>query len=161
MRHRRSRPSPMGGTDEVRILLAELSGRVDSIDEVQDALQKSVGLIIDRLDRMNTSFNEKIENRFRPQWQTWIGMAMIVGGLFGAFWQAGISPLKEGEQIHTSQIAVLDERVRGLAREIMGNFVNNSRFMDYQKFDTDQLRDLKTDIMRLENYIWGPKSGDH
>ena len=101
---------PRATNDDLRVLIAELSGKVSKVDSDYAELRNTVVALSQHIDRAVGGIHEKIDSLVRPQWQTYIAAAGFLVVLLGSFWAAGITPIKETQYQHALTVERLTEK---------------------------------------------------
>jgi len=151
---RRRVRSNIGAADEdARIGLVELSTRLDAIDSDYGELRSVVVGLGKRIDDAMSSINAKIDQRFQPQWQTWIAGIGLVGAVFFAF----IAPIQQQQKDHASLIKDLAVEHRNFVQSIGAElnrrnelFVQQSEHREYRARIDNALNGIRTRIGRIE-----------
>ena len=99
-------------TDDLRVLIAELSGKVSKVDQDYSDLRSTVVALSHHIDNAVESINLKIDASLKPQWQTYIAGAGFLIVLLGAFWAAGITPIKDTLALHAVSVNRSDDLIR-------------------------------------------------
>ena len=139
--------------NDVRIALAEMATRQDSVDTDLQEVRQAVVNLGKRIDDMGASINAKIDQRSQPQWQTYIGVAALLGGLFFAF----IGPLKEKDgdldrEIGKVQIKQdnFEKDVNTTLKERNSLFVSQPEHKEYRLRVDDKFADMRGRLFVLE-----------
>lgn len=139
-----------------RIALAELSTRLDSMDADYTDLRSAVVGLGSRIDALGSSINAKIDERARPQWQTYIAGAMLLGGLFFAF----IEPIQRTQIERGVQIANLGIEHKLFVKDVGDTlerrnnlFVGQAEHREYRARVDDAINGLRRDMVRIETGI--------
>lgn len=98
---------------DVRVQLAGLSARQKALDQDLGDVRQAVVNLGTRIESLATTINAKLDDRFRPQWQTYIAGAIALGGFAAMFWTAGISPIKDTLSLHVIEM----NEIKSSARE--------------------------------------------
>jgi len=139
---------------DVRIALAEMVTRQDSVDSDLQEVRHAVINLGKRIDEMGSSINAKIDQRSQPQWQTYIAGAMLLGAMFFAF----INPLKDKDndldrailKVEAS-LGVFEKRTGDdlAARNLL--FVSQTEHKEYRTRIDEKLSDLSKEIGAIES----------
>ena len=141
------------GRDDTRVALAELSSRLDAIDADYHDLRTAVVGLGKRIDEMGNAINAKIDQRSQPQWQTYIGGAMLLGGLFFAF----ISPIQQNQVMLAAAIKDGVTEHRAFVKEVTDTldrrnelFVGQKEHQEYKLRVDNSLVDLRRDLSTID-----------
>lgn len=139
--------------EDDRIKLAELSSSISALDTDYRDLRTTVINLGKRIDDAMTSINAKIDQRFQPQWQTYIAGAMLVGGLFFAF----IAPIQGIQKDHGTDIKAISQEHRDFVKDMRNVldhrndlFPTQKEFKEYQSHTSDLLSSIRKDVDRVE-----------
>jgi len=116
-----SRRSLLENSDDMRVVLAQVAARVEAIDNDYTDLRGSVVEMGRRIEQIGEGINAKIDAFTRPNYQVYIAFGSMVLVLFGAFWTAGISPIKDVQVTRGAAIAEIDSRMRAHDKEDSDN----------------------------------------
>lgn len=139
--------------NDVRIALAEMAARQDSVDSDLQDVRHAVVNLGKRIDEMGSSINAKIDQRSQPQWQTYIGAAGLLGMLFFAF----IAPLKEKDADLGRDIARIETKHVSFEKDVVDTlaarnllFVSQVEHREYRTRIDERLSDLNRQVMAIE-----------
>lgn len=133
---------------DVNVGLVRLSSRLDHFDEDYRDLRASLATQWKRMDELTTSItakiealgssiNDKIEQANKPQWQTYISGALLIGSIFYAF----ITPIQKAQEVQDHRIEETMREHRTFVTDVTNEFARRNSIFVTQK-EHDDLKEV-------------------
>lgn len=153
--------------EDDRIKLAELASSLEAADNdyrdlratvlnLGKRIDETVVNLVKRIDDMASSINSKIDQRFQPQWQTWIAGIMLVGAAFFSF----IQPIQNTNVELRDMIKGVTGNHQQFVRDVNAEFnrrneifIQRTEHVEYRSRIDNALNGIRTRMDRVETAI--------
>ena len=131
----------------------DLGDAVAALDQRVVALDREIAGVSAAINALRG----ELSRRFEPQWQNYIAGAAFLFVVFGGFWAAGITPIKDEMLSHTkimetlaSVISHVDDKYAAILERRNDLFLQRREHEEYKDHIRDRLEKLEQGLVRLD-----------